>query len=542
MISCFVVAYAIWYSTSSYQELIIWYQQLNPNFYKNDLWTDLFFTADVKYFGQWYTWAIAILSIFMVWNSYKYRYGKEQTYIEFKIPRITHEGLFIFTFTLLNWWFWQQKASYATDEVFSALNFADKPFFQTISHYPLPNNHIFYNAINHWFRYLIGDLVLSGRLISGFFMATLMVNIYSFSDIFIKGKITKILIILMLLSVFPIIGFATQARGYSLHMLLGWIAFAQLYYYSLTHEKSNMIFYILANALGMWTMPSYLYFWAGLTCVFCLKMINVGKVDYGFVSGTLQILMLVLILYLPVVTFSGWASILDNKYVESGQESTMTFIQSAFTSGYFQGLFNDFFNTGPYSWIGANMVLISLSLAWFVRKKTDLGIYIFSLFFSFLIMTVLLKKFPFYRNLVSHGLMFWYLTILLVAVLIEGRKRIYQLFFSFSLLAMITYFTYSNFSKFPFHLYYYDVNGFGNSLSQYDVSTFKNKKVFIHDESFFWHTPISKVSKDIQLGGIIDHSADVIIIDKTRSSIIDTTLWTKHGELGESQIWKNKNY
>jgi len=541
-VNCGVLFYAIWYTLSPYQDLVLWYQQLNPNFYKSDQWTDLFFTPDVKSFGQWYSWSLVFFCVIIVWISYSHRNHKELLVIQLKAPKITTEAVLVFLFAMLNWWFWQSKALYATDEVFSALNFADKPLFQTISHYPLPNNHIFYNVINHWFKYVTEDLVFSGRLLSGIFIAIMMVNIYTFSMAFMKSKFTRLLIILLLLTVFPIMGFATQARGYSLHMLLGWIAFAQLYYYSRTHEAKNMIFYIAANALGMWTMPSYLYLWAGLTFGFCFKMINNGKIDYGFVPGTFQILILVLILYLPAVSFSGWASILDNKYVASGQESIMTFLKSAFTSGYFQGLFNDFFGTGSYTWLGVVMILLSFILAWLGRKKTALGLYIFSLIVIFLIMSVVLRKFPFYRNLVSHGLMIWYLTLLMIVVMIEGRKRIYHVFFSISLLAMISYFTYSNFSKFPFHLYYYDVNGFGNSLATYDVSDFKDAKVFIHDESFFWYTPIKKVTNNIQLGSTLGQHADVIIIDNTRSNTIDTTLWTKYGELGESQLWKKKNY
>ena len=542
IISCCVFFYAFWYNANSYQDLVLWYQQLNPNFYKSDQWTSLFFTPDVKSFGQWYSWSLVLFCLMVLWTLYKNRNHSEEGIIQFYIPKISIEGLLIFLLAMLNWWFWQGKALYATDEVFSALNFADKPFFQTISHYPLPNNHIFYNSINHWFKYISDDLVFAGRLFSGVFTAIMMVNIYIFSGNFTQSKVTRILIILLLLSVFPIMGFSTQARGYSLHLLLGWIAFAQLYYYSRTHEGSNMIFYIFVNALGMWTMPSYLYLWVGLSCGFCVKMIKETKLDHRFVLSTLQIFIIVLILYLPTVTFSGWASILDNKYVESGQESTIVFIKNALTNGYFQGLFNDFFGTGSYTWLGVFMILLSFILAWLGRKKTDLGLYVFSLILVFLMMSIVLRKLPFYRNLVSHGLMIWYLSLILIVVLIEDRKRIYNYFLSFFLLTLISYFTYANFNKFPFHLYYYDVNGFGNSLATYDVSDFKDTKVFIHEESFFWHTPMKKITNDINLGNILDQSADVIIIDQSRSSIIDTTVWTKHGELGESQLWKNTKY
>ena len=537
MMSSIILFYAIWYTLSSYQDLVIWYQQLNPDFYKNDQWTDIFFTSEVKSFGQIFTWTLVVLSFVFLWISYKEKKINLKSSIAFNHLKITTEGVLIFIFTMLNWYYWQDKASYATDEVFSAVNFAGIPFFQTISHYPLPNNHIFYNAINHWFGYFTDDLVFSGRLISGIFIGFMMVSIHSFSASFIRVKAIRILIILLLLTVFPIIGFATQARGYSLHMLLGWIAFLQLYLYSSRPDDKHMIFYIAANALGMWTMPSYLYYWAGLTLAFGFIMIRRSKLDYRFFFSSVKILVLVFIFYLPVVTFSGWSSIIANKYVTSGQEGIIAFLQSMFSGGYFQGLFSDFFGTGQYTWIGFGVILFTLFLSWFNRKKAHFGPYLMSLIIVLLVMFVLHRKMPFYRNLVSHGVMIWVLLLLTIGVIIDSKRKLYTYIFSACLIVISGYFTYLNLNKYPFHLYYYDVNGFGNSLSQYDVSGFKNRKVFIHDESFYWHTAVRKATDDIHLGGIIDQNADVIIIDSSRTNLIDTSKWTLQGELGESQIW-----
>ena len=122
--------------------------------------------------------------------------------------------------------------------------------------------------------------------------------------------------------------------------------------------------------------------------------------------------------------------------------------------------------------------------------------------------------------------------------MMDDRRRYFTHLFAALLITVSGYFTYLNLNRYPFHLYYYDVNGLANSLSQYDVSKFKNKRVFIHDESFYWYTPMRKVSADIHLGGFIDQSADIIIIDSNRTDMIDTSRWVKHGELGDSQIWK----
>ena len=62
----------------------------------------------------------------------------------------------------------------STDEAFSALNFSETPAARLLSYYPLPNNHIFFNLINHFFGLLIGDYILSGRILSCIFYCLLM--------------------------------------------------------------------------------------------------------------------------------------------------------------------------------------------------------------------------------------------------------------------------------------------------------------------------------------------------------------------------------
>ena len=61
--SVLVLLYGIWYTSSEYQVLVDWYQNLEPNFYKNDVWSSIFFTSQTKGFGETYIWILFIMSL-----------------------------------------------------------------------------------------------------------------------------------------------------------------------------------------------------------------------------------------------------------------------------------------------------------------------------------------------------------------------------------------------------------------------------------------------------------------------------------------------
>jgi hypothetical protein len=427
ILSILTLAYALFFSFFSYDEIATWYQSLDPNFYKNDVWISLFFTPETYSFARMYSWVLVFLSFVMLFIQYHYAQSSELKSLSIKtqLPSITH--IVIFLASMAIWWYWQDKAAYATDEVFSAFNFAAKPFFQTISHYPLPNNHIFFNALNHWFGFVTNDLVFTGRIISGLAMAILMVSIYTFSDRFVHNKWLRFAIIMVLWSVFPIFGFATQARGYGLHVLFSWLAFVHLFDYSQQKDAKHLTYYVLYMVLGLWTMPSFLYIWVGLSMPLIVEMVLRPKLDLAYIFATLKILWCTLILYLPAVSFSGWRSILANKYVASGEESMTTFVHKFFTESYFQGLFNEWFGTGTLTWIGFVIVCIPILFAIFYRKHPTMILvgYMLSLSISFIIMAILMKKYPFYRNLISHCLMFWVILLILISYFIETKIKPY---------------------------------------------------------------------------------------------------------------------
>lgn len=533
------LSYAIAYTLISYDTLVNWYYNITPHFYKNDIWTSDFFTHRTKVFGHLYSWSLVFMSIFILLVELRTKRNDIST-IELKKPLIAVDSILVFSLTMVVWWLWQMKAAYATDEVFSAIHFASKPLFLTISYYPLPNNHIFFNAINHWFIYFTDDLVFTGRLIAGFAIAWMMKDIYIFTNNLLKNKLIRIAIILLLLTIFPIFGFATQARGYGLHLLLSWVSFVNIYQYNQNHQKKYLTYFGFVAALGLWTIPSFLYFWIGMSLPNYIKMVMNRKLDISFILTSVKIVWLTLILYLPAVTFSGWRALFANKYVATGQEGYTEFIYNFFSGSYFQGLFNEWFATGSFTWIGLSILSLPF-IIWKLDRKNIFSQwiwYLVSTFFSLIIMIIVMKKYPFYRNLISHCMMFWVVLLILLGIYVQSIKKQFTYIMLGTMVMVASYFTYTNFRVFPFQLYYYDVNTLSNTMYDHDLSAYTALKVHIEDESFYWHTPIRKVTDQIILGGVIDPSADILIIESGRTSKIDTLQWIKLEMVGDTEFWK----
>ncbi|MCC5918565.1 MAG: hypothetical protein JJU02_14680 [Cryomorphaceae bacterium] len=534
---------ALAFSYFSYEEIVQWYQNTYPHFYKNDEWTSAFFTIETYSFGQKYSWSLFILGlIFMLFMSNKQPNEKSKT-TYFNIYKTNKYELFILIISILSWWFWQERAAYSTDEIFSAVHFSSYPILQTASHYPLPNNHIFFNIINNLLSFSTSNLVLSGRIISGIAISVLMIKIFRFSYIYIKNPIVRISIVIVLLTLFPVMGFSTQARGYGLQMLLGFIALFNIYQYQINRRHIHLIYFVISSVLGFWTLPSFLYFWIGISSPFIIKMLIDKKLDYAYIKAIFQIIWSVLVVYLPVVVFSGWRSILKNKYVVSEDVSYGKFLSNIWNSDYFKGLFNEWFVSGEYPFLGLIIFLIPIAIGVLYRKHPTSKIlwYIISAALSFILIMIFMKKIPFYRNMVIHCLLFWFISLIYLSGLIEIYAKKFIIVWVCMLLSISAFFTYENLDRFPFLLYYYDVNNWNESLQETEMDFFDGKKVFIEDESFYWYFPVSQATTDIRLGGIINEDFDFLIIERDRQAKIDTNSWEVDSKMLESQVWKRKH-
>ncbi|MEK7256918.1 MAG: hypothetical protein AAB316_19340, partial [Bacteroidota bacterium] len=213
-----VAVYSIWYWSSSHGELATWYKNIHPFFYKSEAWETSFFTENVKVTGNWWCAAAMLAAIVWVAIFWKTRLLDLPKITLKKRPVLIYLSIVvaaILLFLVAN----MRSAYHATDEVFSTLNFAALPTFQTISYYPLPNNHILFNTINGSL-FWVEDMVQSGQIISMIcYMATLCFT-WFFLQKYVVTAWLRGLILLVLALQFPVWGFSAQARGYELLLLL----------------------------------------------------------------------------------------------------------------------------------------------------------------------------------------------------------------------------------------------------------------------------------------------------------------------------------
>ncbi|MFN3316979.1 MAG: hypothetical protein ACK40K_09225, partial [Raineya sp.] len=217
---------------------------------------------------------------------------------------------------------WHQLYMYrhifvAMDETFSWLFFASKGVFVTISHYPVPNNHIFYNLCSIFWSNFISDQILAIRLTSILaFWLLLGLIFYYFLK---KTNFQTALSVLMLAGLgFSQAVFAVQGRGYMLVALCFFVALWSVEMYLQNQQKGYLGLFVIACVVGFWTIPVFLYvflsFYAYLVFFVWWKERKQAIFADFFKAGIL-IGVLVYWCYCPVLMYSGFSALAGNENV-----------------------------------------------------------------------------------------------------------------------------------------------------------------------------------------------------------------------------------
>ncbi|MFZ1580814.1 MAG: hypothetical protein WAT26_06740, partial [Saprospiraceae bacterium] len=294
---------------------------------------------------------------------------------------------------------------------------------------------------------------------------------------------------------------------------------------------------------GMWTIPSFLFYWIGLSVFVILSGKSYRTLDFKFIYASIRIFILSLILYIPAVTFSGWQSVVANKYVAAPTDlTTSEFFQSFFLSNYFQGLFNEWFGSGTSTWLAVILIILPVGLVVMYKQKEQIVLVrlFLSLVFGFIAVSLIIKKIPFYRNVIIQCWFYWVILFLIIISLIKDRTRFWKNMVVLIMLTITIHFTFLNFKRYPFQLYYYDVNAWVQSMKDTDLSNLKNQYVFIEDESFYWHPQIQKVTKQTKSGGKIDLLSDILVIETNRKDKVDSLIWQQMLQSGETLFFKRR--
>ncbi len=196
--------------------------------------------------------------------------------------------------------------------------------------------------------------------------------------------------------------YSTNARGYTIMVLLGLLLALQSLSY-IEKQSIKHIFYIsFIASLGMFTMPSMLflisgiYFWI-VTLLFINNKQSVKIIVFNFIIPITLITSIMTIgLYTPVILKSnGIDSIVSNRFVTS--ESWSVFISQIFP--HFQHTFHAFNRDFPIGFIYLGTVFLFIGLFALSKEKKWKPLFLLpSLFFAAGVIFFLKHKIPFDRT------------------------------------------------------------------------------------------------------------------------------------------------
>ncbi len=209
------------------------------------------------------------------------------------------------------------------DEAYTFEAFAVRPFFYVVTDYSLPNNHILHTILVRISYLLFGMAPWSVRLaalVSGVLMtpATYLLArmLYDRSVAFVSTALVAVAPLL--------ISYSTDGRGYTLISLITLLIFALGVFVKRRKNRFAWLLLAVLSALGFYTIPIFLYPY-GIIMLWLFLSFLAGDRGAGYttfwsglrylvVSGVTTVILTVL-LYLPVIVYSGLSSLIGNSFV-----------------------------------------------------------------------------------------------------------------------------------------------------------------------------------------------------------------------------------
>lgn len=144
------------------------------------------------------------------------------------------------------------------DEAFTYLYFAVRPLKLALADYSLPNNHLFHTLLVHFSTGLLGNHPWTVRLPAFLAGVALVPATYWWARRFFNGWAGLLAAALVACS-WPLVGYSTNARGYTILGLCFVAAFALAARAIEENRASDWVFFAAVSAVGLYTVPTMLY-------------------------------------------------------------------------------------------------------------------------------------------------------------------------------------------------------------------------------------------------------------------------------------------
>ena len=452
------IAFCLLFLAHDHTYLRNWYLSLGGCLYRQQYWEKDFFSPAVKAAGNHLAIAGCIVSAGLAVVTFS---AKRTAVWHFNIERSALPYYAIAGIGALIAAIYAQRLSCpAYDEVFSAVNCAELHPFQTISYYMLPNNHIYFNAVNNVLCGWWHDPVTTGRWISTIaYCGAMLAACYCFRQWLASG--TGALIALLPVAMqLTTLGMAGQARGYEVQLLCGWLTVAGIDTYLRNNSNAALKLVAVSSIAGFAMTTSYLLFYLPAALFLFVASGRKGVwpvLRYQFITGAV-----VFLLYLPALCFSGVGAFTANRYVAPGTDTIAAFLPQ------FASL-TRFFIRYCFSMIGGednpvSYILFSLPVVLlFSKTKQDrlIGVAFVAVWVSYAAITLQMRHMPFNRNLIVQFSISMGCTIYALFRIVQwlpGIGRWQLLAFAIPVVGLTAYLVRASASDIPYKLYYNAAN------------------------------------------------------------------------------------
>ncbi|WP_448528292.1 hypothetical protein [Raineya sp.] len=424
------------------------------------------------------------------------------------------------------------------DEAFSYVHFASKGFWVSALYYPNPNNHILLNLWVSLWEDFFGNKLWAIRLPSMLCLLFLQILLFRF---FLKRNSFQVALALVLIFTLlsPIQAYSVSGRGYLLLTLWVWLsgnALLQILEKVPQNKRAvwEKISFFLASIAGFYTIPLFLYYFAGFLLSFAGIVLLQFKSYKNLIFKNLMlpvssIFVAVFFLYLPILLLNGSENLLATSWQnEAGKQ-----FRESFWS-YWQD-FGDF-------WLGIEgayavfLLLLLLGFAVFLKSSSQTSLqtkFWLLLMISALILMILQQKLLPQRTWIAMAIP---LVFVLENFLIRIPKFYQNLSLAFTISALIS-------------LQVYQVRTYPQIHSAYvdcfqKIRTLRlkaNEKIFSND--LIYQNLIAFYNLQEKWGVQVDYSNknknyDWVILDKSLDVPLNLANYQKVQETAWVEIWK----
>jgi len=261
--------------------------------------------------------------------------------------------------------YWMFNIPVTHDEASTYVNFAGKGLLYSLGYYTAPNNHILNSGLAFFTCKLPIDKLIALRIPAVLAGLTSVVALWFFLRNYTPYKLLSLVVCGMFCTMPFLTDYGVMSRGYSFVLLFYIVSLYSMIEWTknntgLSSIVSRQIF-IFSSVLGFYSIPTFLYAYTSL----CIAFIYLNKRKHEslneFFKVNIKVVVFAMILYLPVVLFSGLDSIISNPYVK--RVSCVYVIQN---------LYNHFNQTFSALFVSVNhlifIILIITSIVMFIKR------------------------------------------------------------------------------------------------------------------------------------------------------------------------------